>query len=192
MPPLPANSTNRLFVDYLTGNETGSQQHTTSVRYNPVTLDVGDVQEAFLDVLQGIGAALFRTGWRVVGTRVQAAGSDISLPVTTIVSLAGFTGTASPTYTPRLEAVEMTFQGRSSVSGRSVDFSLYTAVIDVGPNFRYASGDVAAPWVATALAALRAGTTAGAFQAISGDAPIWYDYVNLNYNSYWERRLRTV
>ena len=192
MAALPANSTNRLFIDYVTGNEAGSQQHTVSCRYDSATLDVGDVQEAFLDVLQGISAALFRTGWRVIATRVQGAGTAFSLPVTTIVSLAGFTGTASPSYQPRLEAVELTFQGRSPTTGRGVDFSLYTAVIDVGDSFRFNSGSVAAPWVATALTALRASTTAGAFQSIDGAAPIWYDYVNANYNSYWERRLRTV
>lgn len=191
MAPLPPNSTNRLFFDYISGNLATSIRHTVAVRYDPADRDVGDVQEDFLNVLQALGASALREGWRVLGTRVQAAGAEVTLPVTTIVSLAGFVGSATGPYSRSVEAVEATFQGRSPTSGRRVDFSLYTAAFGVGDAFRYpvASSGFGAT-IAAALAELETASAAGSFLAIDGSAPSWYDYLNVQYNSYWESRIR--
>lgn len=192
MAPLPQNNTNRLLFDYVTGDVATSQAHTCAVRYNPAERDVGDVQADFLSVLAGFGEGLFRVGWKVTGVRVQAAGSNFSLPVTMIASLAAFEGIASVGYTPKLEAVELTFQGRSTTSGRRVDFSIYNALFDVGDNFRFLEGSAGASWVADVLDAVRAASAVGSFLAIDLSAPTWYGYANANYNSYWERRMRSV
>lgn len=193
MAPLPQNNTHRLFVDYVTGDLATSQEHTLAIRYNPSLRDVGDVQGDLLAVLNAFTAPAFRTGWKVTATRVQAAGSNFSLPVATISGLAGFVGTGGGAYFPRHETVEETFQGRSSTSGRRVDLSLYRAAGDVSENFRVVGGPSGLfLLVRLVAAALSAASAAGSFLAIDGSQAVWRDYMNQNYNSYWERRVRTV
>lgn len=193
MAPLPQNSTARLFFDYVTGNATTSQEHTFAVRMSGTAGDIANVQERVRAVLIAMGTNSFRDGWRILGVRYQAAGTDFSNPVTLIANLVSFVGTSGGAYDPRMEAVEDTFQGRSTTSGRRVDFSLYRALSDAPSNFRWLGGTTGFPAAVRAgVTALNASVAVGAFIAIDGSAVVWRDYLNANYNSYWERRIRTV
>lgn len=193
MAPLPQNNTARLFFDYVTGNLVTSQEHTFAVRMSGSQGDIANVQERVRTVLAGMGSNSFRVDWRILGVRFQAAGTDFSNPVTLIPNLASFVGTGNPAYDARVEAVEDTFQGRSTTSGRRVDFSLYRALTDAPSNFRWLGGTTGfQAAVRAAVTALNASVALGAFLAIDGSAVVWRDYLNANYNSYWERRIRTV
>lgn len=192
MPPLPANNTDRVFFDYVTGNAPTSREHTVAVRFNLTEVSVENVQGNFLDFLGALGATNFRDGWRVIRTRVQYATTNVSLPYALEPALAAFEGTSAATYNSRFEAVEDTFQGRSSTTGRRVDFSLYRALDDSDGSFRVESGGSGLPLVvAAAVDTLNTYAPFGTFIAIDGTLnTIWYPYMNRNYNSYWERRAR--
>lgn len=184
LPPLPPNNTGRVWFQYVTGEVATSQVHEVMLRY-PDGGASGDVQEAFLTILNAIGASNFRQGWRVTSARESAAGSVFSLPITLQSAIAAFEGTASsPEYNPRFEAVERVYGGRSISSGRRVDFSLYTALSDADPTFREENS----PALQLALLGL---WSLGAGAVIDGTRPVFYSYTNFNYNSAWESKLRS-
>lgn len=185
MAPLPQNNTARLFFDYVTGSAATSVEHTVQMRISGAEGTQTTGQEQFLSFLNAFGPGAFRTGWKVQNVRYSAAGSSFSLPIAILPALGSFLGTHSGTYVARYEAVEETIQGRSPVSGRRVDLSIYRAFGDANPSFR-----TGLP--AGVQTALSAGLTAGVWRAIDGSTPIFYTFLNSNYNSYWETRLRTV
>lgn len=193
MAALPSNNTDRVFFDYVTGNLATSREHTCAVRFSLADNTVEAVQGIFLDLLGALGASNFRNGWRVLRTRVQYATTNVSLPYALEGTLGAFVGTGgSPTYNARYETVEDTFQGRSSSSGRRVDFSLYRAMDDSESTFRVEAGlSGFGIVVGQAVATLNSYAPNGVFITIDGTAnTIWYPYMNRNYNSYWERRSR--
>lgn len=192
MAPLPQNNTARLFVDYITGSQPTSSEHTFAMRYNSANNDADTLATQVYTFLQAIGATNFRAGWKVIRLRQQQAGALFTIPQGLTTQLAAFVGTNTSAYSARLEAVEDTFQGRSLVSGRRVDVSLYRAAGDCDPNFRVlSSGTGVGLVVQNAVAALAVAGNNGRFLAIDGSAPSWYPYMNENYNSYWEGQLRT-
>lgn len=190
MAPLPANQTPRLFVDYISGNLPTSIEHTMSFRAGvggtPIDLDA--LQGKVASFLLSIGASNLRAGWRIIRVRFQNGGDDFSVPYPLIPSLEGFAGTGSLTLTQDREAVEWSFVGRSFVSGRRSKVSVYGLVVGVPPTFRLTAGAV--PWVAAATAALNE-PTEPRLRAIDGTPLNFYPYVNVQYNSYWETRIRT-
>lgn len=190
MAPLPQNNTARVFYDYVTGNAPTSREHTLQVR----VLDIDAVpaaHQALTNLLTALTPASFAPNWRLVRARFQAQGAAFSVPTVLPPGLATFTGSSGATYDVRHEAVESTFQGRSPQDGRRVDVSLYRAAADALDRFRVESGasGIAAA-VAAAVAALNDAGATGAFLTINGGQATWYPYMNENYNSYWERRLR--
>ena len=192
MTALPQNNTNRLFIDYVTGTSATSVEHTMAVRMlNGVT--VTQAQNAVAGFLISLGEGNLRQGWRVLRVRYQAAGTAFSVPQVIEDELFGILGTYSGDYSPRFEAVEDTFQGRSFSTGRRVDLSIYRAASDAVSNFRVNAGEAGFPAaVGAASAFLNSAVAApGAFVCIDGTQPVWYTYLNMNYNSYWERRIRT-
>lgn len=186
MAPLPQNNTARIFYDYITGNSATSREHTVAFRTNgeeenPATLMDG----LFLAMLTGWGANQFRSGWKVLRARFQSAGAAFSTPYQPTAALLAFSGTGNDVaYSPSWEAIEDTIQGRSPSSGRRVDFSIYRANGPVDGTFRYGMPG----GVQTALGQM---VTAGLGVVIDNSRPIWYTYVNQNFNSYWERALRS-
>lgn len=184
LPPLPPNTTGRTWFRYTTGIAGTSQEHEVMWRYGAGG-SPDDAQESFLIFLISLGAASFRAGWKVLGVRHSEPGSIVSLPRPLLSDLGDFEGTDTDGgYTLRWEAVELSFQGRSQFSGRKVDFSLYTARGEADSTFRAPMGD-------GILSALNAASSAQALVTIDGTRPVWYPYVNYNYNSYWERTLRS-
>ena len=193
MAPLPQNNTDRLFLDYVTGNSPTSREHTFQVRFSGGQGQLATVQSRALGFLSAPTASFYRDGWRVIRARYQAGGTNFSVPVSLISGLAAFVGNNTPTYAERFEAVEITFQGRSFSSGRRVDVSLYTALSDAQLNFRVPTGPTALPAQLGAMVAQLNGASAdNAFLSIDGTFASFYSYANYNYNSYWERRSRTT
>lgn len=187
MAPLPQNATARYFFDYVTGNAATSQNHTVQVRCSNETTPE-DAQEAFWSLLTAMGSARFGSGWRVIRVRYQAAGTDFSIPVTLGATLASFVGTGG-NVSPPSEAIELTFQGRSFTSGRRGDLSLYGTVgYSLTTNYRLTPGE--ASWVGDAVAVLNSVETI-VWRAVDGTRLTFYPYANWNYNSYWERKLRS-
>jgi hypothetical protein len=184
MAPLPPNSTGRVWFDYVTGVGATSQEHSVMFRISDFDTDGDSWSTGFLGVLNGFGAGAFREGWKVLRGRVSAPGSNISLPFTPNAALRAFLGTAVAGGTAVAEALEDTVQGRSLTTGRRVDFSLYKGTGFVDPTFRYG----APPALLTALSSLN---IYGLGAVIDGTLASWYTYVNQNYNSYWERELRS-
>lgn len=193
MAPLNPNTTGRVYFDYITGNQATSQEHTLMMRFAVgAGFDLGDAQEEMLAFLQSYGATEFADGWRIQGIRLSQPLQDFSLPFTLIPTLAAFVGTGG-SLSPSQEAREWTHQGRSFTSGRRVDLSLYGIVENDPANFRIIGGPGTFPTkVATAATNLNLQSAAGYFVAIDGTPATWYPYLNMNYNSYWERRIRSV
>lgn len=189
MAPLLPNSTARMFYDYITADSAaGGVEHTLMVRFVGTEAQYPDVHQEVTDLFTAIGAARFQSGWKFLRARVSAVDSNISLPTVLPPGLATFVGNAgdNPRY---FEAVEATFQGRSPTTGRRVDISLYgMAGISTNDFYRVQVGNANYAWLGPAVAALNAATIG--FRAIGGSEASWYPYLNLNFNSYWERRLR--
>lgn len=187
---LPANNTARWFFDYITGSASYSLEHTVALRFNQVLPGSGDTdpQTRFLNILQAFATTAFRPGWRIIRVRYQGAGTLFSLPVTPIAGLAAFVGTGPGAGGSSItETQEATFQGRSFTSGRKVDFSLYGLVAAMPETFRYTGATPA--YLPAVVTALNNFSTAP-IVTIDGSTATWYPYMNMNFNSYWERRQR--
>lgn len=190
MAPLPPNTTGRIFFDYATA-ATAGVEHTVAWRVPLGEFSSTVVQDNFLAFLQAVGAGNLRVGWRVLRARYQEAGSDFSTPLGLTPGLAAFVGTSAVSFPANREAEEWTWQGRSPGTGRRVDFSLYGITTNPPANFRYPAGAGSPAWVGATVTALNNSSALGRPTTIDGSFPIWYQYVNFNANSYWERRLRT-
>lgn len=187
MAPLPANNTERWFLDYLTGNHATATEHTMMIR-TPSGTSAAAVCDKFFAMLNGVTAANLWVGWRPIRLRKSDIGTNFSTPQTISGSLATFQGSGAITgYAETIEALEVTAQGRSPSTGRRVDISLYGHRVTALPTgFRFTT---AVGWVNSLIAALNAGSPS--IYTIDATTATWYPYINYNYNSYWERRLRT-
>lgn len=190
MAPLPANNTSRWFFDYVTGSASYSLEHTIGLRFNQTLPGSGDQapQTRFLAILNAFGTVAFRTGWRVIRVRYQGQGTSFSLPVSALAGLAAFVGTGATAGAGSVtECQEATFQGRSFTTGRKVDFSLFGLVVGVPEGFRYTGTNPA--YLPNVVAQLNNFSEAP-IVTVDGTTAQWYPYMNMNFNSYWERRQR--
>lgn len=188
LPPLPANNTNRLFVDYFTGGDGVGVEHTLSVRYIGNAAAWGTAQLEVLALLSAIGEERFWNGWVPLRARYQEANTVITLPCELYAELAAFTGTGGA-IVRRMDPYEARFVGRSPSTGRRVSLSVYGInFTQPDDNYRVNAGDSGASYVAAAVAALNGATTV--FAAVDGTRATWYSYMNVQFNSYWEKRAR--
>jgi len=190
MAALADNGTARLWIDYVTGSS--GIEHTLKVR--PADGSQAGYEAAMntLGVVFGlIGAVNFRQNWRVIRGRVAQQGSDISVVVPLVPALSNFVGTSTQTYSPDREAVQYGFIGRSPTTGRRVSMFLFglRGTISLS-TFRIVGGAAGDPlWVQNVANALN-GSENTNIRTIDGSVATWYNYVNIQYNSYWERRIR--
>lgn len=173
-------ATARLFLDYTTGR----REHTMMARYTG-TLTEG-TQFALLDFLEAVQAVL-PEAWAPIRLRRAAAGTEITLPVGMIPQLAAFRGTATGEFPEVFEPREHTFVGRSVSTGAKARLSLYGLTYQTPADYRWEGSGMPAGLI-NAIAKLEA--PIALFIGIDGNKPDWYPYVNVNYNSYWERRQR--
>lgn len=177
MAPLPENNTARFWLDYTDGQN----PHSLLVRYDQTQMppsDVAEYVEAFFNALSPI---LYLVG--VSGARYSSQGSNISLPFSW-TGAATFGQFAMPA---ELAPRQLCFLGRDAVGRRSRWFVYGWEAAPPNP-FRLElnnPAELGAAWQVISDAQL-----AGAFISISGLNPTMYGYVDVNYNSYYEAKMR--
>lgn len=175
----PTNGTARYFLDYGFG---GDQTRTLQVRYEaPAT--AADVA-GWLEVMLGILEPTLLTDWSVLGARVAALGSNVTLPSVAPASPAGGGGTVLPVLYPRFIA----FQGRDATSGAKSRLSIYGSNLGIDDGYRYTRGENS---VVDDLLDFVQTPVAGVNISILGNVVQWYDYMNCGMNSYHQRAQRS-
>lgn len=178
MPTSPSN-TARYFLDY---SYAGTEERTLQVRYeSPAT--PADVA-AWLDVLLSILEPQLATGWTVLGARVAAAGSNVTLPTTAPAAVTPGGGAMDAVSFPLFIAG----QGRDAISGAKARLSVYGVMTGPTSNYRLTRGETG--WVGDVLDFLQT-PVAGVAISIAGNVVQWYDYLNVGYNAYHQRNQRT-
>lgn len=178
MAPLPENSTARLWVDY----NDGVNDHSLQVRFDAPDTTLGIAMTHADNFLTAIAGDLYEI--TVNGARFAAAGSNISLPAT-------WTGGAVYGSDPMpvlLAPRETRWVGRTQ-NGRRVSFSIYGGKYVSPDTFRIISSGSNLPNLG--VIAINAASDDGAFVAIDGFRPTMKNYVDVNFNSYWEAEART-
>jgi hypothetical protein len=192
LPPLPENNTARLFITYVTGGISTSQEHTLSIRLSGLGGSANDVMLDLADALgSGTNESELFNGWRVLSAEQQAAGSIVRLPVTVPAALLAILGSGDSTPNPSDQAREVRFVGRGLVQGRRVSFSLYgvnrTSILQEDFRFTPAPGTLLGD---VRLLAHNTGIAGAAYVTIGNEPTQWYSYVNWQQNSHWETAQR--
>lgn len=179
---LPANNTGRVFLDYTDG----LNQHSMSIRWAAPSTAVDALGDLF-DWLALIQGQMPNT-WRVRGARFALQGSDLTLPLPLTPAQASFAGNSGIDLNPQDAPREYRWVGRSASSGRRVSLSVYGLISGTPADYRFTQGEhpLAAPAVFDDLNAF-----VNSFLAIDGSAATWSRYINVQYNSYWEREARS-
>lgn len=181
--PLPPNSTDRVFVRYFTG----WNEHTLICRTNALEFAQSDVLQdikAFLDSVRPV----LSSAWAIREVSTQLAGSLVTFPIDPGV-LAGFTGGSAGTQALEDAPVQWNFIGRGTSTGRKTRVGLYGLNTTRPASFRL-SGAGLPLWATEAINSLTA-SSVRSFVTIGGDRATWYDYVNAQFNSYWESEQRS-
>jgi len=176
MAPVNPNNTQRWWFEYFDG----VNNHELMLR-GDTDATTGDMISVFSDFITALDPVLHEI--TVIGGRYADQGSNISNPFTYDGAPTSGTGELSEALAPR----EISYEGRSN-DGRIVSYSMFGLLGTTSGNFRYAAGENAA--LDAARAVLVAAANAGVLVTISGGKPIFKTYINLNYNSYWERQAR--
>lgn len=190
MARLPTELTARLWFDYVTAPN--GREHTFMIR--PPAVDGAgraEAQEAVRLWLVAHGTNWFRTGWRIIRVRYAPAGQAFSLPATLASGLGSFVGANSAAWATSREAVETRYVGRSPSTGRRLALSLYGVKSTLSvEGFRLEAGAAGDGLTIANVVGLMNTSANEVFGAVDGSVGIWYNYVNIQYNSYWERRIR--
>jgi len=179
MAPLPANATARYFVDYTDG----LNKHSILFRSGnevATAADLGTIANEFIAVLQ----PLMYNGWQILGARFSAEGTNLTLPVVPPNQVdpgqvVAMSGANAPRY--------VSFVGRGITSGRRIRFFVFGLNVFTGDDYRIQPGEV--PVLDDARAVL-ADAGLGLLDTVAGDNFTLYQYVNVGFNSYFERKQR--
>lgn len=172
--PLPPSNTRRYFLDY----SVGGIQHTLTCRTTG-TVSAGTAAVAIDGFLSAFGTTLHEL--TVIGFRISAAGSDVSLPVNWPEADTYGTGALTGANRARFSSIT----GRST-AGRKARVDLYGLKENPNASWRFLPTDFT--WVSAAITAL--GATTGCFTAIDGLPVDWHAYVNINMNDHWVDEFR--
>lgn len=177
MAPLPQDSTARAWVKY----SDGVNEHELMTRFDANAISVSDALLLVGDFFDAISDSLYEL--TIIEARWADASSNISLPVT-------WPGTAvyGDSTMPTVRApLELRWVGRDQ-NGRRVSFSVWGGDFSIPDTYRIISSGSNLPNLG--VIAINAASAAGGFQTISGLRPTMKNYVNVNYNSYWESEAR--
>lgn len=177
MAPLPQNNTARFWVDY----NDDVNEHTAMVRFDATVLDVPSALDTYHEFLTDISDFLYEI--TIIGARWAEQGSDISIPVTWPGDSTYGTDFMPPLLGPR----QTRWEGRDS-SGRKGSLSLYGCKYTTPDSYRIIS--IGANLPNLGVLAINAGSALGSFQSIGGNRMNMKNYVNVNFNSYWEAEAR--
>jgi hypothetical protein len=177
MAPLPANNTARAWTEY----SDGVNQHVLMTRFDASALSVADALGFVEEFLADIDDFLYEI--EIGGARWAEEGSDISVPVTWPGATTHGTDPMPVLLAPR----ETRWVGRDS-SGRKVSFSLYGCKYTSPDIYRIISSG--ANLQNLGVLAINLASAAGTFITIGGNRATMKNYVDVNFNSYWERAAR--
>jgi hypothetical protein len=119
----------------------------------------------------------------IQGCRYAGEGSDISSPILWTGDATYGTGTMPAVRAP----LQVCWLGRDSQGRRYRNF-VFGLEFTVPDNYR--SPAITGNIAANGLESLISSQALGVFLTIAGLAPTMYTYVDVNYNSYWERKVR--
>jgi len=175
---LNPNNTARYFLDY---SIAAGEARTLQVRYAaPASpADVASWLEVFLTILEPILCA----DWAITGARVAAAGSNITLPSSAPSAVTPAGGALSAYQRPLFNAV----QGRDVLSGSKHRLSFYGITNGVPADYRWQRGESS---LYDDLLDMVQVPVVGVNLSIAGNQTQWYDYINVGFNSYHERKQR--
>ena len=176
MAPLPPENTRRFWLQY----HDGVNSHELMVRGDTDTTpaDIIVVLDEFLTELDPV---LYEI--TIEGARYADASETVSNPVTWDGAATYGSGFQPVVNGPR----EIAFEFRST-DGRKGSVSVYGYNGSTPADYRFGSGEVAA--LDDARDTLSGAHADGTLCTISGLRGIFKTYINVNYNSYWERRAR--
>lgn len=177
MAPLPANNTAVYFVDYYDG----INAHTLQNRYNEgeVTIDqAGLMLDAFFTAIDNL---LYEI--TILGARNREANSTVTYGVIWPGAETYGSGAQPAVTAPR----ETRWVGRSG-TGRRVSFSVYGGKYTTPDNFRILAADNAD--VLAGIVAIDDAVTNNGMRPIDLSNQQMKPYVDVNFNSYWERAAR--
>lgn len=177
MAPLPPNNTARTWTDY----SDGINEHSLMVRFDATALSVADALGFVANFLLDISDSLYQL--TIIGARWAEQGSNIAIPVTWPGDSTYGTNPLPPKDAPR----ELRWEGRDQ-GGRKVSYAVYGTNITTPDIFRVISSGANLPNLG--VLAINAGSAEGCFQTIGGNRPTMKNYVNVNFNSYWEAQMR--
>jgi len=178
MAPLPPQSTARFWVDY----NDGENDHSLMVRFDEGDLTTGEVSDYVASFLESIEDFLYEI--TISGARYAAINSVVSIPVLW-TGLSTYGVDPMPTL---LAPREIRWEGRDQ-NGRRVNFSVYGGKFTSPDTYRIVSDGANLPNVG--VIAINDASSVGAFLTISGLRPTMKNYVNINFNSYWEAEARS-
>lgn len=176
MTPLPPNSTDRYLFKY----EVSGVEHKLIIRTAPGTL-ASDVSDLISAVLADVGDGFWASS--AVGMDFIAEGSNISIPsvYSGLVTTWG-SGAAGDGGTPAFAG----WAGRG-LDGRKMTGHLFgfKSIGSIG-DYRFTTAS-SAPW-AEAFAEIAAAEDI--FLTVGGSKAVLHPYVNIGFNSYWQRQMR--
>lgn len=177
MAPLPENNTARVWIDY----HDGINPHALQIRHNGGSGNHPNVLAAAAALFSALSPQMYAI--TITGARYSPQGSTISLPLAW--EAAGSYGSGAM---PGLRApFQICYLGRSS-SGRQVRWFIFGCKLEAPNSYRFpliADSELSDGWNA-----IIAGQADGAFLAIDGGDPAMYNYVDANFNSYFEEKQR--
>lgn len=178
MAPLPQNNTSRAWVEY----NDGVNDHVAMFRFDATALSVAAALSLYADFLSDIEEFLYLI--TIAGAKWAEQGSDISVPVT----WPGASTYGSDPMATLLGPRETRWVGRDT-SGRRVSFSLYGCKYTSPDSYRIISSGANLPNLG--VIAINTASADGAMLTIGGNRATMKNYVDVNFNSYWEAEART-
>lgn len=174
MAPLAVDNTQRFFLDYSTTN----LSHTMMVRTTTPTSGgaFSSFMNAFLTALAPELSLI-----TIDGARVAQINTNVSIPIVWSGAATYGTGSEPLNFRPR----QLAFLGRTA-NGRRARLFVYGGDFTSPNDFRItraANANIDAAYDVLEL-------NPQFFAAIDGLATVKYGYVDVNFNSYWEREVR--
>lgn len=182
MAPLPANSTGRVRIKYIANG----REHVIAPRYAGTGAPTSGFLEGVDDVL--INANPFMPNdWTFVEWGYQEAGSSITVPMS-----GGPTAFAGTRVTKNWDKAAYGDVVGRDLLGRRVKLSLLGWAY--GPDEDEASGDGYRlyPDESIVVPPFLAALESSQIVTITANTPIWKQYINIGYNAYFQKKLRTA
>jgi len=170
------NNTPRLWVDYSDGVHDHSLMLRCADESQFAALMV--IADGFLNAISANCYTL-----TIIGARTADQGTNVSNAITWTGSSTYGSGILLAPHAP----FEMRWVGRDTL-GHIVTWSLFGVNFNPPGNFRFLPGDDAD--IAASISVLEDAVDDGILVTVAGQLPVIKQYVNCQYNSYWENQQR--